>query len=686
MSKSLKEGEINELKSRADIQSIVSGYVNLKKSGKNYLGLCPFHKEKTPSFSVDTRKQLYHCFGCGEGGDVISFIEKVENIDFVEAAEFLAKKINYNLQFVNAGSPEASEKRSRLVELNELARKYYNFVFFKSKKAAPARSYLIKRGFKKETLELFDVGFSIDSWENFTDFAKKRGFTSREIVDCGLAIESTSGRAASDIYDRFRGRIMFPIKDLVGKTIGFGGRIIPERQGAVSSQTSNKQTSGQQSGNQISMQQNSSQPASNQISRQQNSNQLLKQAKYINTPETKLYSKSKNIYGLFEAKNSIVDNDQALIVEGYTDVMALHQAEVKNAVASLGTALTIEQIELLGRFTKNIILVFDSDTAGVNASLKGIERLREYNEKLDLFHDSNINIKVAVLEPGYDPADYVIKNGKDKFQDKLKKADTIIDFTIDMISKKYSISNLNEKLAAADELLKFTSTLSSKLVQEECIKKIALKLNLRENLLVEQMLKKSHIKKDRTYSASDGINDDYKETESISPFKNIEIEALRIIINGIGTKFKDLLDIGPEHFKFDDTRKIYEAVRAEIEAKNKKEQKLNFPVEISSNKLEKEDEKKLYNLILFSSINYTDSDLASLEVYNNLKKIYISDQVEEIKKQLSKLESYSREFNKQELESQEIKDKGVRLANKIRELSYKLNELEQEKRKYILNN
>lgn len=655
MNKSLKEGEINELKSRADIQSIVSGYVNLKKSGKNYLGLCPFHKEKTPSFSVDTRKQLYHCFGCGEGGDVISFIKKVENIDFVEAAEFLAKKVNYNLQFVHTGSPEASEKRSRLVELNELARKYYNFVFFKSKKAAPARSYLIKRGFKKETLELFEIGFSIDSWENFTDFAKKRGFTSKEIVDCGLAIEST-GRATSDIYDRFRGRIMFPIKDLVGKTIGFGGRIIPERQAASSEQASNQQAN----------------------------RQPTRQAKYINTPETKLYSKSKNIYGLFEAKNSIVNSDQALIVEGYTDVMALQQSGVKNAVASLGTALTTEQIELLGRFTKNIVLVFDSDTAGVNASLKGIERLREYNEKLDLFHDSNINIKVAVLEAGYDPADYVIKNGKDKFQDKLEKAATIIDFTIDMILKKYSISNLNEKLAAADELLKFTSTLSSKIVQEECIKKIALKLNLKENLLVEQMLKKSHVKKDKTYSASNGINDDYKETESISPFKNIEIEALKIIINGIGSKFKDLLDIGPEHFKFDDTRKIYEAVRAEIEAKNKKEQKLNFPIEISSNKLEKEDEKKLYNLILFSSINYTDSDLASLEVYNNLKKIHISDQVEEIKKQLSKLENYSKEFNKQGLESQEIKDKGVRLANKIRELSYKLNDLEQEKRNYIL--
>jgi DNA primase len=647
MNKSLKEGEINELKSRADIQSVISGYVNLKKSGKNYSGLCPFHKEKTPSFTVDNRKQLYHCFGCGEGGDVISFIMKIENLDFIEAAEFLAKKVNYNLNYVYSGSPEAFEKRSKLVEINELAKKYYNFVLFNSKTSLAAKNYLIKRGFTIEILNKFEVGYSLDTWSNFCEFAKKRGYGQKEIVDCGLAI--TSNRRNDEIYDRFRGRIMFPIKDLVGKTIGFGGRII------------------------------------------QNTKQT---AKYINTPETKLYSKGRNIYGLYEAKNTIVEKDEVFIVEGYTDVMALHQHEVKNAVASLGTALTTEQIELLSRFTKNIILVFDSDTAGVNASLKGIERLREYNIKLDLYYESNINIKVAILEEGYDPADFVMKKGKEKFQEKANASIGIIDFTIEMILKKYNLSNLNEKLNAADELLKLISTLSSKIVQEECIKKISQKLDLREDLLIEQMLKKSYL----NLSGSRNYDEGGKESEAISPLKNIEIEALKILINGTGNKFDELLNIGSEYFKFDDTKKLYELIEREIEEKKKEEFKINFPLEISSNKLENDDLRKLYNFLMFIPVNYTNPDLMGSEIYNNLKRIHISDQIDYIRKQMLKLENYMKEIRKLKENFKEsmkennassiddVKIKEEKIENKIRELSLKLNDLESEKRKYIFQN
>ena len=423
MAKSLREGEIEELKTRADIQSIISGYVNLKRAGKSYTGLCPFHKEKTPSFSVDPGKQLYHCFGCGEGGDVISFIMKVENLDFIEAAEFIAKKINYNLQYIHTDAPEITEKRSRLVELNDLARKYYSYVLFNSKTAASAMQYLEGRGFNRETISQFEVGYSIDSWDNFSNFAIKRGFKPKELVDSGLAIQRTRG--ASEVYDRFRGRIMFPIRDLVGKTVGFGARILSQDSRAVKKQAN-----------------------------------LAQSAKYINTPETRIYSKSKNIYGLFDAKNSIVETDQAIIVEGYTDVMALHQSGIKNAVASCGTALTSEQVGVLGRFTKNVVLVFDSDNAGVSASLKGMDRLKDYNERLDLYIEGNIDMKVAVLEEGYDPADFVIKRGKDAFVEALEKASNIIDFTIAMILKKHKIENLGEKLRATDELVSFIATLS----------------------------------------------------------------------------------------------------------------------------------------------------------------------------------------------------------------------------------
>ncbi|MBM3708124.1 MAG: DNA primase, partial [Actinobacteria bacterium] len=282
MAKTLKEGQIEELKTNADIQTVVSGYVNLKKSGKNYTGLCPFHKEKTPSFTVDSRKQLYHCFGCGEGGDVISFIMKVENLDFIEAAEFLAKKVNYNLQYIYTGTPEQPEKRSKLVEICELAKKYYNYILFNSKVASTAHNYLKDRGFKKETVEYFELGYSPESWSSFSKFAVKRGYSLKEITDSGLSIQSTRGR--DEIYDRFRGRIMFPIKDIVGKTIGFGGRIINGSQKPVK---------------EVKMQLQQTQT--------QAQTQAKSQAKYINSPETKIYSKSKSIYGLFEAKNNIVE-------------------------------------------------------------------------------------------------------------------------------------------------------------------------------------------------------------------------------------------------------------------------------------------------------------------------------------------------------------------------------------------
>jgi DNA primase len=633
MARSLKEGEVNELKLRISIQDIVSGYVNLKKAGKNYVGLCPFHKEKTPSFTVDSIKQLYHCFGCGEGGDVISFIMKIENMEFIEAVEFLAKKAGYSLKYVYSRSSESGRFRSRLIDLNELAKKYYNFILFNREVAGPTLDYLKNRGFKEKTLKEFEAGFSIDSWDSFSEFAKKKGYGSKEILESGLAIKSKKG--SQEVYDRFRGRIMFPIKDVVGKTIGFGGRIIN------SDGKDRKQA-----------------------------------AKYINTPETKLYSKSKNIYGIFEAKNYIIEKDEVFIVEGYTDVMALNQFDIKNVVASLGTALTSDQIKLIGRFTKNIVLVFDSDKAGMNASLKGIERLREYNEKLDLYHESNIDIKVAVLEKGYDPADFIIKKGRDDFLKKIKGAIGIIDFTIDATLKKYDISNFNEKMKASDKLLRFILTLSSRIIQEECIKKIAEKLNLNENLLLEEMLKKSSRYVDNI------ISDTGKE--SISPLKNIEIEALKLIINGIGNSVSGLIELDPEYFRFGDTKELFVLLKNEIEEVKLKGEKINFPIEISSVDIGSNEVKKLYNYIVFSEFRYKDEDLICNEVLSNLKRIFISGKIEEIRNKMIELENTQKKIR---LSTKKTKMGGTEekeIEDKIDKLNYEINELEKEKRKLII--
>jgi DNA primase len=682
MAKSLREGEIEELKTRAEIQSIISGYVNLRKAGRNYSGLCPFHKEKTPSFSVDSQKQRYHCFGCGEGGDVIAFIMKIENLDFVEAAEFLAKKVNYNLQYLHTETHEVVEKRSRLVELNELAKKYYNYVLLNSKIAEKALQYLTGRGFTKETIKKYEVGYSVEKWDYFSNFAKKRGFKSKELIDTGLSIQSTRG--ALDVYDRFRGRIMFPIKDLVGKTVGFGGRILGANTGAGTTANNSGSPSHPESKPSGSGSNNTAPPALQRkpIQPDKAVTSMLA-AKYINTPETKIYSKSRIIYGLYEAKNSIVENDEVLIVEGYTDVIALYQEGIKNAVASCGTALTSEQIEIIVRFTKNIVLVFDSDTAGITASLKGIDRLKEYNDKLDLYNENNINMRVAVFEAGSDPAEYVIKNGSEEFLARIKKAANIIDFTIGMILKKYDISSLNGKMRATDELMGFISSLTSKIIQEECIKKISEKLSLRESLLIEQLIKKTKESMQKTHLADTGAN----TRIAALPARNIEIEALKILVNGVGEALKDLMYIGPEYFKYEDTRKIYELIRKEDENEAAAGTVLNFPLEISSNKLEGEQLKKLYNLIVFSPLSYTDYNLASREIYCNLKKIYIADRIEETQNLLKKLENYNRELNKnldQLPVSAELLLTREKVNNKIKELNLKINELEAEKRTYSL--
>ncbi len=600
MNRSLKTGEVEELKSKADIHSVISSYVKLKRTGRNYTGLCPFHKEKTPSFTVDTSKQLYHCFGCGEGGDVISFIEKIENMEFIEAVEFLAKKIGYSLKYTYSGSEQPSKLKNRLVELNELARKYFNFILFNSKKGLPSLNYLKNRGFTEKTLVEFDVGYSLDEWSAFSNFARKRGYKTQEIIGCGLGIESKRG--TEEVYDRFRNRIIFPIEDIVGKTIGFGGRILSD-----SGKTATRQ------------------------------------AKYINTPETILYSKSRNIYRIFQAKKYIVEKDEALIVEGYTDVMALHQYGIKNAVASLGTALTSEQIKVLGRFTKNIILVFDSDAAGMSASLKGIERLREYNERLDLYYENNLNIKVSVLEEGYDPADFIFKKGKDIFISKIEGSTSIIDFTLDAIIGKYDISDLSGKLKASDHITRFISTLSSRIIQEECIKRVAYKLNLKESLLFEEMLKKRHDNERRVVYQDKDYDGERKESEDkkIIPLKRIEVEALKLIINGVGNQIDGLLNLGPDYFRFEDTKELYLIVRDELQRAKADNKKANFPLKITSGALENEEVRRLYNFILFSKPHFKDQNAehVSSEIISNLKGIRISEEIEKIRKKMIEYEN-----------------------------------------------
>ena len=701
MAKILKDGEVNELKLNVDIYNIISNYVSLKKSGSRYIGLCPFHKEKTPSFTVDTKTQLYHCFGCGAGGDVISFIMNIENLSFIDAVEFLAKKVGYNLKFLESNKEIEEDSRKKLFELNELAKKYFNYILFNSKNGIKALNYLKGRKISEDTLKIFEVGYSIDSWDNFTNFAKKRNYDESTIVSVGLGIEKQATTQVRKVYDRFRGRIMFPIKDLIGRTIGFGGRILPSNVNNINNINKINNNFSSISENNNNKKNNAAEikkpqvkvPISLQKIKTTNIGENI--AKYINTPETKLYSKSKNIYGLFEAKSYIVKEDYVLIVEGYMDLIALYDNGIKNVVASLGTALTSDHVKLISRFTKNIVLVFDGDEAGINASIKGIDRLREYNENLDLFHENNIRIKVCTLDKNFDPADFIIAKGKEAFLEKVNNSIDIIDYTLNLILSKYNLNDITDKLRASDELLKFISTLSSSIIQEECIKKIAPKLKLKESMLIEELLRIQIKRKDNKdnsglYQNENKFSDDYSKflSKNINPQKKLEIEALSLVINGADYPEFGILNLPLEYFKFNDTSKLFYLLKEKIFNQINLNKNINFPIIISSDDFVDEDVRKLYNYIYFSDKNYSNYKESCREIILNFKKLALSEKIEKIKIFISDAEQKLKEKKEKILSSNEDKEK---LKNDINYLENQIDNyykelINLEKEKFQLEN
>ncbi len=350
---------IDRIFNTVDIVEVIQDFVTLKKRGANYLGLCPFHNEKTPSFSVSPSKGIYKCFGCGKGGNVVNFIMEHEHMTYPDALKFLAKK--YNIEVVEKEqTPEEIQQqneRESLQIVSTYAQKYFIETLHNSVEGiAVGLSYFKERGIRQEFLKKFQLGYCLDKKDEFTKTALKAGYKKEYLVKSGLTIEKESYS-----FDRFAGRIIFPIHGLSGAVTGFGGRILKADP---------------------------------------------KAAKYINSPESELYHKSKALYGIYYAKKSIVAGDKCYLVEGYTDVLALHQMGIENVVASSGTALTVEQIRLIKRFTNNVVILFDGDEAGVKASLRGI----------DLILKENLNVRVLLLPDGEDPDSYSRKISSSEFQ------------------------------------------------------------------------------------------------------------------------------------------------------------------------------------------------------------------------------------------------------------------------------
>ncbi|WP_409228574.1 DNA primase [Gudongella sp. SC589] len=401
------EDVLEKVKDQMDIVQLVGEYVHLKKSGSNHVGLCPFHNEKTPSFTVSESKQIYHCFGCGEGGDGISFIMKRENLDFVDALKFLADK--YGIPWEENLNREDSEEKNTLYNMNKEAARYFHNNLMSNKKP---REYLAKRGITAEIARKFGIGFATEKWDGLIKHLLEKGFTEDEMLKAGLAGIRKDG---SGYFDKFRNRVIFPIIDTRGRVIGFGGRVLDHNL-----------------------------------------------PKYLNSPDTKVFNKGYHLYGLnLLAGNS--DRKKILLVEGYMDVISLCSGGVNFAVASLGTALTSNQGKLLKRYGEEVFICYDRDRAGIKATLRAIDVLRELE----------VDPRVVVLPEGMDPDDFIRENGQAGFQKKINTALSYVDFKVYILKEQYNIEEPKGKIDFTKEVARIIRDMKSPVEQDVYIDKIS---------------------------------------------------------------------------------------------------------------------------------------------------------------------------------------------------------------------
>lgn len=418
----------DEIKSKIDLVDLISEYIQLKPAGANFKAVCPFHHEKTPSFMVSRPKQIWHCFGCNLGGDLFGFIMKMEGLEFPEALRLLAEKAGVKLPAYS--SELSSSVRNRLLDVVKLAAKFYHKILLDSPKAQAARDYLAKRGVAPETIEEFQIGFIPDEWDILTKFLLKKGFGINDLMAAGLTIKKEGGGN----YDRFRGRIMFPLSDVHGNVVGFTGRLLDE----------SKAEAG---------------------------------GKYVNTPQSPIYDKSKIIFALDKAKQEIKRQDKVIVVEGQMDVIACHQAGQTNTVASSGTALTIEQAKLLKRFTNNLYLAFDADSAGQMAAERGVGVALE----------EGMQVKVILLpaEAGKDPDECLKKNPELWFK-AIEQAESIMDYFFQKTLANKDLKKPADRSEAAKILLTQISKIPDVIEQDFWLKKLAGILNIEVSLLRER--------------------------------------------------------------------------------------------------------------------------------------------------------------------------------------------------------
>jgi len=421
---------IEEIKNRLDIVEVIGSYIKLQKTGANFRAVCPFHSEKKPSLFVSPARQIWHCFGCSAGGDIFKFVMQIEGIEFGDALRILAQRAGVELkQYATAEAAHFQTERNRLLEICELTCRFFEKQLEASTVGKEAKQYLLKRGLKSESIEKWRLGYAPDVWQGLSDFLASRNYQKSEIERAGLGLTSEKG----SFYDRFRGRIIFPVFDFNSQVIGFGGRVFKEK---------DKENI----------------------------------AKYVNTPQTLLYDKSRTLYGLDKAKVAVRKKDVCIMVEGYVDAIMSFQAGVENVVATSGTALTNLQLKILKRYSNNLLTAFDMDVAGDTATKRGIE----------LAQAQGFNIKVVTMEGGKDPADIVVENPEDWIR-LVGEAKSILQFYFESAFSRFDSKTPEGKREISKVLLPILKIIPNAIERAHWVQELARKLQVKEEIVEEEL-------------------------------------------------------------------------------------------------------------------------------------------------------------------------------------------------------
>jgi len=422
---------IDEIKNRLDIVQVVQGYIKLQKAGANYRAVCPFHSEKGPSFFVSPARQIWHCFGCGKGGDIFGFVKEIEGVEFGDALRILAQKAGIELKPMTREFTALKTERQRLLEINEWATRFFEKQLEGEGTGKEAKNYLLGRKIAEDSIKKWRLGYSPDAWQGLLDFLVERGYKEKEVEKTGLVIRGEKGA----LYDRFRGRIMFPVFDINSQVVGFGGRVFKDKD-------------------------------------------KKEIAKYMNTPNTALYDKSKILYGLDRAKVAIRKQDRIVLVEGYVDAIMCHQEGFENTVAVSGTALTPYHLKIIKRYSDNIYTAFDMDVGGDSATKRGT----------DLAQAAGFNIKVVTMEEGKDPADILCQNPKD-WEGEIKEAKSISDFYFKTTFSRFDKKTSDGKREISKALLPVIKRIPSQIERAHWIQELAKGLSVREEDVREELKK-----------------------------------------------------------------------------------------------------------------------------------------------------------------------------------------------------